>query len=121
MENTLENKEKFFTQYWGQQVITDSNLMNAGVITYVNGVSVSLDFVILKPLSLITEEDFMKIMWKQFPFQPSFKKGKIYHEHLNVNQADYLRSKGYALPYMGLSVMELTEYGWVKLKGAESC
>jgi hypothetical protein len=29
---------------------------------------------------------------------------------------DYLRSKGYALPWMGLSVDELVEYGWVKLK-----
>jgi len=29
---------------------------------------------------------------------------------------DYLRSKGYALPYMDLSVDDLVNYGWVKLK-----
>lgn len=28
---------------------------------------------------------------------------------------DYLRSKGYALPWIGLSVDEQIEYGWVKL------
>lgn len=28
---------------------------------------------------------------------------------------DYLRSKGYALPWMGLSVEEMVEAGWIKL------
>lgn len=28
---------------------------------------------------------------------------------------DYLRSKGYALPYMGLSVEKQIKYGWIKL------
>lgn len=28
----------------------------------------------------------------------------------------YIRSKGYALPWMGLSVDDLISYGWVKLK-----
>lgn len=28
---------------------------------------------------------------------------------------DYLRSKGYALPWIGLSVKQQIEYGWVKL------
>lgn len=30
---------------------------------------------------------------------------------------DFLRSRGYALPWMWLSVDDLIEYGWVKLKG----
>jgi len=29
---------------------------------------------------------------------------------------DFLRSKGYALPFMGVSVEELVERGWIKLK-----
>lgn len=28
---------------------------------------------------------------------------------------DYLRSKGYAIPYMGLTVEKQIEYGWIKL------
>ena len=31
-------------------------------------------------------------------------------------KSDCLRSKGYALPYMDLSVDNLIEYGWIKLK-----
>ncbi|MDV3685298.1 hypothetical protein CMU45_02750 [Elizabethkingia anophelis] len=33
---------------------------------------------------------------------------------------DQLRAMGYALPYMGLSIEKLVEYGWVKLKNRES-
>lgn len=29
---------------------------------------------------------------------------------------DYLRSKGYALPYMGISVDEMIEFDWIKIK-----
>lgn len=29
---------------------------------------------------------------------------------------DFLRSKGYVLPWMGLSVEQLVEFGWIKLK-----
>lgn len=33
----------------------------------------------------------------------------------NTKVADYLRSKGYALPYMGISVEDQIKYGWIKL------
>lgn len=29
---------------------------------------------------------------------------------------DFLRSRGYAVPWMGLSVNEMVKYGWIKLK-----
>jgi hypothetical protein len=32
-----------------------------------------------------------------------------------IKSHQYLVSKGYALPYMGLSVEQLIEYGWIKL------
>jgi hypothetical protein len=35
--------------------------------------------------------------------------------HNACNISDYLRSKGYALPWMGLSVEEMVEAGWIKL------
>lgn len=34
----------------------------------------------------------------------------------NLRIFDYLRSKGYALPWMGVSVEKQIEYGWIKLK-----
>lgn len=39
------------------------------------------------------------------------------HSDNILNAYDYLRSRGYALPWMGLSVEELVNRGWVKLKG----
>jgi len=33
-----------------------------------------------------------------------------------IRIVDHLRSKGYALPWMGLSIEDLIEYGWVKIK-----
>lgn len=36
---------------------------------------------------------------------------------LSQKYVDFLRSRGYALPFMGLSVEELVDRGWVKLKG----
>lgn len=33
-----------------------------------------------------------------------------------LNVMDYLRSKGYAVPWMDLSVDDLVEYGWITLK-----
>ena len=35
--------------------------------------------------------------------------------HNVMGTIDFLRSKGYVLPFMGLSVETLIEYGWVKL------
>lgn len=35
----------------------------------------------------------------------------------NTSAIDFLRSRGYALPYMSLSVEEQVNRGWVKLKG----
>jgi hypothetical protein len=32
-----------------------------------------------------------------------------------IYASDYLRSKGYALPWMGLSVEDMVEAGWIKL------
>lgn len=44
------------------------------------------------------------------------KNGSLYHQ-MALKCYDFLRSKGYSLPWMGLSVEKLIEYGWIKLKG----
>lgn len=36
---------------------------------------------------------------------------------MHIQCIDYLRSRGYALPWMGISVEQQIEWGWVKLKG----
>lgn len=60
----------------------------------------------LKPVSQISDEDAINL-------------GYGYASHLKSNldrNIDQLRNLGYALPWMDLSVEDLVEYGWVKLK-----
>ena len=143
MENTLENKAKFFAQYYGQNLI-HSSFTNE--INEVNGFLGNLNknyWLELKPLSQITNEDACELyrtydngftneylkykgvhedefLW----FTSTYENGETYNYYidlinlrkLTLNAVDYLRSKGYALPYNGLSVEKLVEYGWVKLK-----
>lgn len=42
------------------------------------------------------------------------------HNPYMTGAIDYLRSKCYALPYMGISVEQLQEWGWIKLKEVQS-
>ena len=124
MENTLENKAKLFAQYWGQEIV-GHNVITEGLNDAVNH-RIILDlkerFLELKPLSSITDEDakfcgfgnkkdFIKV-WDTYGSEV-FLERFIFN---NLHFTDYLRSKGYALPYNGLSVDEQIECGWIKLK-----
>lgn len=123
MENTLENKAQFIFQYFGQKrllftVNEDRDFRKVGFSTtqYI----IENCHLELKSLSLITDEDAYNyaknyLNWtdpddykKWFLDQGCQIKG---HRH-----ADFLRSKGYAVSFMGLSVEELENYGWIKLK-----
>lgn len=165
MENTLENKAKFFAQYWGQNVLTRPKSDNK---KWILGEEVSIHsalsksgydyqyFLELKPLSSITDDDAYQVarivspmlfegngengghfIDKSEPLWHSIKhKKKVMMVDIDFDGyvfeyrddeegytrpsyslagADYLRSKGYAMPYMRLSVEKLQEYGWIKL------
>lgn len=153
IENTLENKAKFFAQYWGQKVFcynSEGPIINTFHKNIVCGRFFSIGFLELTPLSQITDEDAIEVA--KILFGKKFTLGevlrttkyisvKVLVENTTINQNvrityadchlqnangyglsncidafDYLRSKGYVLPWMGLSVEELVEYGWVKLK-----
>jgi hypothetical protein len=114
--------------------------INAHSIQYVDNHS----YLELAPLSQLTREDAIFIYCKkngifrtervslvEYTFSnnvlsidiysPDYSseltpKDYIYINNLSVYLSDYLRSKGYAIPYMGLSVETLIEYGWIKLK-----
>ena len=133
LENTLENKARFFAQYWGQKIICFPHNKNA--IRYDNpnkllaGTYERNAYLELKPLSHISDEEVVevaklthgsKFLEQVFTTLPKDKVTK-YIRHItdglkNYSKFDYLRSKGYALPWMDLSVEDLVEYGWVKLK-----
>ncbi len=145
MDNTLENKAKFFALYWGQRVemLIESYGINA-TLWLVNPKDIGINsFLELKPLSSISDEDAIEVtkilkykeddyFVKNFGFEAfEYLKDEINeskHGFLGhvVNEssrvvaaADYLRSQGYAIPWNELSVEKLVEYGWVKLKESE--
>lgn len=65
----------------------------------------------LKPLSSITDEDAREVGLSP----TSFSTYSDYLPPLSPKDFDYLRSRGYSLPFLGLSVKELISAGWVKL------
>ena len=121
-QNTLENKARFFAQYWGQHVLYFSSdfLRKIDYLTIV-GIE-NDDYLELKPLSQISDEDSIEIS-KEFPaFKSDIRNSvkELFKEfdvlELSLETGDYLRLKCYALPWMDLSVEDLVEYGWIKLK-----
>lgn len=133
LENTLENKARFFALYWGQQVLkTDysNRIYKTGTelsVSYITIYEHRSYYLELTPLSQISDEDvkgltnsFMRTKKELLDYYCSESHGqalKMLFKDLKPEDYDYLRSKGYALPWMGLSVDDLVNYGWVKLKG----
>lgn len=129
MENTIENKMKFFAQYFGQKL-----LINFGSKCVVNKLEqiISNDYLQLTPLSNITDEDKLKCYhiysaYIGYDYTQDFdgihsSALRWYDNEWNKRTenllpiSDYLRSKGYALPWMGVSVEQQIEYGWITLK-----
>ncbi|MCT4153226.1 hypothetical protein HZP59_18515 [Elizabethkingia anophelis] len=138
MENNLENKARFFAQYWGQKIAYwNNNIQIKPKLNILINEIDDHDVLELKPLSSITEEDAMKVSQiathKSYERTSNIKHGKMIAQHFakeynptgliqislisTVSRIiDYLRSRGYALPWMEISVQKLIEYGWVKLK-----
>ncbi|TXG86457.1 MAG: hypothetical protein E6R13_00550 [Spirochaetes bacterium] len=107
-ENTLENKRKFFAQYWGQKILLHVIDVDDILLLLNNEIDNDIKnwLLYLKPVSQISDEDAINL-------------GYGYASHLKSNldrNIDQLRNLGYALPWMDLSVEDLVEYGWVKLK-----
>lgn len=140
MENTLENKSKFFAQYWGQQVMSWSGDTSSHMFNIIGKSNFPIrkgDYLELTQLSQITDEDAFVLGRHQVENSQKYISGYVkekdnfgiwvllltkeggtefYLDTKTPFSVDYLRSKGYALPFMGLSVEQLIEYGWVKIK-----
>ena len=141
MTNTLENKARFFAQYWGQNV----QWYKLRKLSPLKCVEVSGDrygYLLLKPLSQISDEDleyirplvgynntpegiglvkrFLTVLWMDSEDINYFAITDTKPTLIVLVIIDFLRSRGYALPWMGLSVETLVEWGWVKLRGGEN-
>jgi len=127
MENTQDNKEKFFAQYWGQEVL---RIKGWGRLLLLDSFkflpeekTIEKSSLELIPLSKITEEDAVKTskiydVGQKLDDDLHALRGKriIKASMYNMPLCDYLRSKSYALPFMGIDVETLISWGWVKLK-----
>ena len=133
-----ENKAKFFAMYWGQRVfvnpiLSEKPVANTWVFDDMNTEDLNDEYLELKPLSAITEEDAIQVskIWGSKVGSKIIGRSIVSRLTGNHHQiemefrcvipvVDFLRSKGYALPWMGLSVEELIEAGWVKLIGGNN-
>lgn len=147
MENTLENKSKFFALYLSQHVVKwhkrNSHTPAYLHFSLLDVKNINKEYLELKPLSSISDEDaievarlcglanacirestedrlglyddtyILRINYNGYIYL--LKSGSLYHQ-MTLRCYDFLRSKGYALPWMGLSVEEQVNRGWVKLK-----
>lgn len=163
MQNTLENKTKFFAAHFGQEVRCSEAV--PGPLFKINyealrGTTVDVSFLLLTPLSSIalddaravakiincyhtgidlqieshtkqmfgkthkwvrvfyTYEEKQHIVFNVGDDGISHNKGAAYFEQWS-SCLDYLRSKGYALQWMDMSIEELISRGWIKLKKAQ--
>ena len=137
MENTLENKAKFIAQHIGQRL--DENYYHAIIRGIVQEGKTQSDWKIktqhlsipildagipLKSLQSITDEDAIEVAYLHWPdyrktnhnVDVEWVKRILETISQNSRISDYLRSKGHAIPWMGLSVEELVNRGWVRIK-----
>lgn len=123
MENTLQNKQKFIAQYWGVRCMQFVGFLEKVSHICMNRTNASEKSLMLKPLKSITSEDAIQVatLWylgkvEDVPDLEELGRKLVVDDFcIPMHMSDYLRSKGYALPWMGLSVTQLVEYGWIKL------
>jgi hypothetical protein len=123
-----ENKAKFFALYWGQRIMSYRYLKEYQLSSPLSVWTENVVYLELKSLSQISDED-ARVIAEQNRFNGNYdvfpKVGRDILRRvfeledsqmcLPTESADYLRSKGYALPWMGLSVDEMVDGGWIKL------
>ena len=130
MENNLENKSIFFAQYWGQFIAIQNEGGGSGFSYDINEATIcdiKYDYLSLKPLSSITDEDAIDVariaglsseknkIDSLIIFCREFSNDDRVYADIFVYQ--YLQSKGYALHWNSLGIDDLISYGWIKLKG----
>jgi hypothetical protein len=122
----LELKEKFFAQYWEQTYIyknqygtfkgslSDDN----SIYHFKNHIKNENTCLLLKDVTKVLGNDSIeisKIMGANHEVTQPLKYLSFNHENA-IKTIDYLRSKGYAIPFMEYSVDDLISFGWVRLQ-----
>lgn len=139
MKNTRENKTNFLLISYAYNRESIKCLYGNGVVFGVLSLlkEPELYYAEHTPLSYITDEDAIEVFDILFskiaghtnkPNEYKVEYGKTWATSIDIEtygslypkdycyMIDYLRSKGYALPFMDISVKEQIEFGWIKLK-----
>ncbi|MFY7988084.1 MAG: hypothetical protein ACOVNP_04320 [Flavobacterium sp.] len=114
-------KCRFFCQYFDQIVAKEtkypnSQAINTTTVFLIN--QLSNYHLELKPISKITDEDAISMyrgLERNYESSNQFLEDYKSIGFLDQSEVDFLRSKGYAVPYMQYSVDELIKMGWVQL------
>lgn len=137
MENTIENKARFFAQYLDQRIFFINGWNRCAMINDAYKLLkeefkyLKKSYLELTPLSQITDKHAIEIA-KMFGGTKLSIKGNFIQvirvddlvitywitdsNNLPIKLIDYLRYYGYAIPYLDLTIEDLLEYGWIKLK-----
>ena len=111
-------RSKFFAQYWGVKCLYVGGVGLVEIGTGGWNLKHPDFFLQLKPLSKITDEDAISMyrgLERNYESSNQFLEDYKSIGFLEQSEVDFLRSKGYAVPYMEYSVDELVKIGWVKL------
>ncbi len=141
LDANVEGKAKFFALYLEQEVMHFNNINHTYPVLFTASDYIESCYLELKHLKNITDEEAIQLarISITYAYHPEFKVyknsfgkpvvswGDSHHEkymveteygmiNYNTAQTDYLRSKGYAMPYLGYRVSDLVLKGWVKIK-----
>lgn len=125
-------RSRFFAQYWGVKCLYVGGVGLVKVGTggwYLEHPDLFLE---LKPISSLSDEEsieYFDVLWggshKDHTKEFKISVGKDWSSSLTIerfglmpsnviNGVDYLRSKGYAIPFMGYSINDLVSLGWFR-------
>lgn len=142
-ENNLENKVKFFGLYMCQNVLCYNTVETPQSYKLLEPFSVSdTEYLLLKPLKSISDEELLSFAkyYNEKNFNEMIQSFEIVSlgEKFLINQmkelfaiqknnqydwsdfqrmyADWFRANGFACEWLKLSIQDLIDYGWIKLK-----
>lgn len=131
----LTLKMKFLSQYYGVKCFQNITNEKYGFETYQTPIlddsGLNNEFCKLKNVKNITDSEIVEI-WnlvfdtlrsdksKIASFRFDLSRNKLFNQVISIEKSilltDILRSKGYAIPFMGMSVDKLIELKWIVLE-----
>lgn len=118
-----EDREAFFALYWGQRVWRSPKTDKCYSVNVETLMITNRDFLELRPLSSITDEHAnqgAKIIGCYSPgddgswYRRRILAPSFFESVATLQETDYLRSKGYLVPFRHYSIQDLLELGVAK-------